>query len=100
MVSTLLHIISCTRKLDREGHLNTLKKITPRLLAYNRVNYSCYVPVYLHEMCEYEKTHAFAHEHLRADEFAIQQQNRYGFFATAADQVIKQTVEAVNQLVE
>ena len=92
MVSGLLHFISCTRRLDWEGHLNTLKKITPWLLAYDRVNYSRYVPVCLHEMRIFEKTHPFAHEHLRAGEFAIQQQDRYGFFATAADQVIEQTV--------
>ena len=42
-------------------------------------------------MRELEKTHPFGHEHLRAGEFAIQQQDRYGFFATAADQVIEQT---------
>ena len=71
MVSTLLHFISCTRRLDWEGHFNILEKITPWLLAYDRVNYSRYVPVYLLEMCEFEKTHPFAHEHLRAGEFAI-----------------------------
>ena len=91
MVSTLLHFISCARRLDWEGHLNALK-ITPWLLAYDRVNYFRYVPVYLHEMREFEKAHPFAHEHLRAGEFAIQQQDRYGFFATTADQVIEQTV--------
>ena len=87
-----LYFISCTRRLDWEGNLNTLEKITPWLLAYDCVNYSRYVPVYLHEMREFEKAHLFAHEHLRAGEFAIQQQERYGFFATAADQVIEQTV--------
>ena len=87
-------LISCTGRLDWEGHLNTLGKITPWLLAYDGVNYSRYVPVNLHEMREFEKTHPFAHEHLRADEFAIQQKDRYryGFFATAADQMIEQTV--------
>ena len=68
MVSTFIHFISCIRKSDWEGHLNTLEKITPWLLAYDCVNYSRYVPVYLHEMREFEKTHPFAHEHLRADE--------------------------------
>ena len=91
MVSTLLHFISCTRRSDWEGHLNTLEKITSWLLAYDRVNYSPYVPVYLHEMREFEKTHPFAHEYLRAGEFAIQQLDRYKFFATAADQVIEHT---------
>ena len=92
-----VYFISCTRRLDWEGHLNTLKKKTPWLLAYYRVNYSRYVPVYLHEMREFEKTHPFAHEHLRAGEFAIQQQDRYGLFATAADQVIEQTVNKDNK---
>ena len=92
MVSTLLHFISCTRRSDWEGHLNTLEKMTPWLFAYDRVNYSRYVPVYLHEMRELEKTYSFAHEHLHAGEFAIQQQVRYRFSATAADQVIEQTV--------
>ena len=92
MVSTLLHFISCTRRSDWEGHLNTLEKMTPWLFAYDRVNYTRYVPVYLKEMRELEKTHPFAHEHLNNGEFAIQQQDRYAFSATAADQVIKQTI--------
>ena len=92
MVSTLLPFISCIHRLDWEGHLNTLEKTTPWLLAYDRVNYSRYVPVYLHEMREFEKTHPFAHDHLRVGEFAIQIQDRYGFFATAANQVIEQTI--------
>ena len=75
MVFTLLHFISCTRRLDWEGHLNALEKITCWLLAYDRVNYSRYVPAYLHEMRKFEKTHPFAYEHLRAGEFAIQQQD-------------------------
>ena len=99
LVSTLLRFISCTRRLDWEGHLNALEKITPWLLAYDCVNYSRYVPVYLHEMREFEKAHPFALEHLRAGEFAIQQQERYGFFATAADQVIEQTVNRDNKSV-
>ena len=93
-----VYFISCTRRLDWEGHLNTLEKITPWLLAYDCVNYSRYVPVYLHEMREFEKTHPFTFEHLRTGEFAIQQQERYGFFATAADQVIEQTVSRDNKL--
>ena len=35
---------------------------------------------------------------LRASEFTIQQQDRYGFFATAADQVIEQTVNRDSKL--
>ena len=92
MVSTLLHFISCTRRSDWEGHLNTLEKMTSWLFAYDRVNYSRYVPVYLHEMRELEKTHSFAHENLHAGKFAIQQQVRFGFSTTASDQVIEQTV--------
>ena len=92
-----VYFISCTRRLDWKGHLITLEKITPWLLAYNRVNYSRCVPVYLHKMREFEKTHPFAHEQLRAGEFAIQQQDRYGLFATAADQVIEQTVNRDNK---
>ena len=87
-----VYFISCTRRLNWEGHLNTLEKITPWLLSYDRVNYSRSVPVYLHEMRKFEKTHPFAREHLRAGEFAIQHQDRFGFVATAADQVIEQTV--------
>ena len=79
--------------------MNTLEKITPWLLAYDCVNYSRYVPVYLHEMREFEKAHPFALEHLRAGAFAIQQQERHGFFATAADQVIEQTVNRDNKSV-
>ena len=45
MVSTLPHSISCTRRSDWEGHLNTLEKMTMWLFAYDRVNYSRYVPV-------------------------------------------------------
>ena len=93
-----VYFISCTSRLDWEGHLNTLEKITPWLLAYDCVNYSCYVPVYLHEMREFEKAHPFALGHLRAGEFAFQQQERYGFFATAADQVIERTVNRDNKL--
>ena len=92
MVSTLLHFISCTRRSDWEGHLNTLENMTLWLFACDRVNYSRYVPVYLKEMRELEKTHPFAHEHLNNGEFAIQQQDRYAFSAAAADQVIEQTI--------
>ena len=91
MVYTLLYFISCTRKSDSQGHLNTLEKIASWLLAFDRVNYSRYVPVYLREMHEFEKTQPFALKHLRAGEFAIKQQDRYKFFATAADQVLEQT---------
>ena len=94
-----VYFISCTRRLDWEGHLNnTLEKITPWLLAYDCANYSRYVPVHLHEMREFEKAHPFALEHLRAGKFAIQQQERYGLFATAADEVIEQTVNRDNKL--
>ena len=48
-------------------------------------------------MRKFEKAHPFALEHLRAGEFAILQQEWYGFFATAADQVIEPTVNRDNK---
>ena len=92
MISVLLHFIRCTRCSDWEGHLSTLDLMAPWFFAYDHVNYSRYVPVYLKEMRELKQTHPFAYERVKNGEFTIQQQDRYAYSATAADQVIEQTI--------
>ena len=59
LVTTLLDFISCTRNSDWEGHLELLARMTPWLLAYDRVNYARYVTAYLKEMNDLKQTHPF-----------------------------------------
>ena len=92
VVDSIASICLLHQKL-RPGWLSVyFNKSYPWLFAYDRMNYSRYVPIHLKEMKDLQQAHAFAHAHLENGEFTTQQQNRYSFFATASDQVIEQTL--------
>ena len=60
-------------------------------LAYDRVNYSRFLTVYLAEMRNLPSKHPAAHQVLYAGEFVVQQRAKI-FSQSAIDQTIKQTV--------
>lgn len=91
MVGSLLRFVRATRTADWDLHLASIEEIIPWFFAYDRVNYARYLPVYLFEMLNLEKTHPFVHERLCEGNFVAQRQNIYGFSGTAMDQVIEQT---------
>ena len=63
----------------------------PWFFAYDRVNYCCFLTVYLAEMCNLPSKHPEAHEALNSGEFVVQQRAN-SFSQTVVDQTIEQTV--------
>lgn len=91
MVSCLLRFVRATRTADWDLHLATTEEIIPWFFAYDRINYARYLPVYLLEMLNLEKTHPLVNKYLHNGEFVAQRQNVYGFSGIAMDQTIEQT---------
>ena len=79
MAEMLLHFIRATREGNWKLHLATLRVMLPWFFAYDRVNYSRYLPIYLSEMLNLEHTHPVIYAELVKGEFVVQRQSRYGF---------------------
>ena len=92
MVGLLLVFIRATRQSDWKLHIASVRSMLPWYFAYDRTHYSRYLPAYWVEMQNLPVTHPETYDHfVMSGEWTVQQQTRYGFSATACDQVIEQT---------
>ncbi|XP_046569800.1 uncharacterized protein LOC124278096 [Haliotis rubra] len=91
MVELLLLFLSGTREGNWELHLSTIRDMILWFMAYGRINYSRYLPIYYLEMRDLPSTHPFIHSRLSDGELAVKRHDDHGFSMTACDQVIEQT---------
>jgi len=91
MVQLLLSFTRATREGNWNLHLECIRHMLPWFFAYDRVNYSRFLTVYLAEMYNLPNKHPAAYEALCAGEFVVQQRAN-SFAQTAVDQTIEQTV--------
>lgn len=91
MVELLLLFQRATREGNWYLHLSAILSMMPWYFAYDRVNYSRYLPAYWMEMMNLEDTHPSVHNEFVRGKFVVQRQQTYGFALTACDQVIEQT---------
>ena len=92
IVDQLLQLIHATRTSDWEKHLQVTRSMMCWYFAYDHLNYARYLPAYWVEMTNLHRTHPLTHEEFMAGKWTVQQQTKYGFSATACDQVIEQTL--------
>ena len=82
--------------LQKEGrwklHLACIRDIMPWMFAYDRVNYSRYLPVYFLQMSALLFTHPEAAADLLYGDFGVQSNSSHGFSQVPVDQAIEQTI--------
>ena len=91
MVCLLLNFIRSSRIGDWKLHLRCIQKMLPWFFAYDRMNYSRYLSLYLCEMQALPKTHPEVHEQFLAGEFSVQR-GENSFSQIPVDQTIEQTI--------
>ena len=91
MVENVLLFIRASREGDWESHLACIRKLLPWMFAYDRTNYSRYLPVYWLEMKALQQTHPFAYQEMMKGHFAVQRQDQHGFSMVPCDMTIEQT---------
>ena len=91
MVELLLLFVRATREGNWDLHLSSIRSLLPWFFAYDRTNYSRYLPAYWLEMCELPVRHPLVHDAFMIGEFAVQRQQEHGFSQVACDQAIEQT---------
>ena len=90
-VTALLALIRAERSGDWELYLDSLLCMLPVFFAYDRINYSRWLPVYIADMINLEDTAKEVHDEFKAGKFSV---NRTGksFAAVPTDQVLEQTL--------
>ena len=91
MVGLLLTFIRATREGNWELHLSCIREFLPWFFAYDRHNYSRYLPVYLLHMQNIPDTHPQTHTYLSSGGFCVQRGN-HSFSRLPVDQTIEQTL--------
>ena len=91
LVELLLTFIRATREGNWELHMSTISCMLPWYFAYGKVHYSRYLPIYVKEMKDLEKSHPDTYNHFLMGDFAVQRKSNACFSMTACDQVIVQT---------
>ena len=92
MVELLLCFIRSSRTRNWPMHINCLQEMLPWMAAYDRTNYSRYVPVYILDMVHLPETHPDMHNRLMAGEFAVQLTKDRTFNSIPHDQTIEVTI--------
>ena len=92
IVHLMLAFIRATREGKWQLHLDCVAAMLPYMFAYDRTNYSRYLPVYWAEMIRLETTHPEAYALLNSEEFAVQRSSDSKFAQVAVDMAIEQTV--------
>ena len=91
LVSLLLCFIRSTREGDWNLRLACVRDVLPWMFAYDRTNYSRYLPVYWCDMMSLKDRHPAAHEAFQAGDFVVQRSGN-AFSQVAVDQTIEQTI--------
>lgn len=90
MVGLLLLFLRSIREGDWDLHLNCIRNMLPWMFAYDRINYSRYLPVYLCDMLYLEDAHPVVSEAFAAGDFVVQRSSN-AFSQLPVDQTIEQT---------
>ena len=72
IVEDLLLFIRATRDRDWSLHLASVHALLRWMFAYDRTNYSRYLPVYWFDMNNLPTTHPFVHQELERGNFTVQ----------------------------
>jgi hypothetical protein len=92
MVSLLLRFIRSTREGDWNLHLACIRDMFPWMFAYDRTNYSRYLPIYWCDMMSLKDNHPSAYEAFKAGDFVAQRSTGNAFSQVPIDQTIEQTI--------
>ena len=92
MVSLLLRFIRSIREGNWKLYLACIRDMLPWMFAYDRINYSRYLSVYLLDMKSLEEKHPGVMSAFQAGEFVVQRSNGSAFSQVPVDQTIEQTV--------
>ena len=91
MVQFLLGFVRSSRTRNWPMHIQCLQEMLPWITAYDRTNYSRYLPVYILDMLCLSSTNPDAHDQLMAGEFAVQLSSNL-FSIIPHDQTIEVTI--------
>ena len=92
MIILLLDFLRATREGNWSLHLQSIKEMIPWFYAYDHINYSRYLPVYLLHMISLPSTHPEAHKMMEHGDFGVQKTTDHGFAQVPVDQTIEQTL--------
>ena len=97
LVSTLLNLLRASREGNWILHLKSIREMLPWCFAYNRTNYSRYLPWYYREMQCLKVTHPEIHEYLQSGGFSCQIGSKNTFGRIPMDQTIEETINKDTQ---
>ena len=97
MVDVLLGLIRASRESNLELHLACIEEICHWLFAYDKTNYSRYLPVYWLDMQKIVSTNEEAREFLSAGGLSVQLSNTNPFGRIPPDQTIEETANKDTQ---
>ena len=93
MVSLLLIFLRATRESDWNLHVAVLRLMMPWYFAYDRTNYSRYLPAYWMEMVDLPESHpSLYHELSQMGAWTVQRHGNHAFASIAYDQAIEETL--------
>ena len=72
IVCLLLKFVRAPREGNWNLHLSCIRDMLPWVTAYDRINYSRYLPIYWCQMNTLSETHPQAQHYLHSGEFAVQ----------------------------
>ena len=91
MIHLLLSFILSCRTKNWQLHIACLQEMLPWLAAYDRTNYTRYLPLYVLDMLRLPETHPDLHTELMNGNFAVQRSNQ-PFTSIPHDQTIEVTI--------
>ena len=95
-VDIVSNILLVLIRASREGnwllHLHAIRAMIPWCFAYDKVNYTRYLPVYLAEMINLQTDHPDVHQGLMAGHFSVQLSEGSTFGRLPVDQTTEVTV--------
>ena len=92
MVEILLGLIRADREGDWQLHLACIRRVIPWCFAFDKVNYSRYLPVYYAQMTKLETSSPVLHQHFMQGYFTVQLKKGNLFGCIAVDQTTEETV--------
>ncbi len=87
----MFNFIRSIREGDWNLHLACIRDMLPWMFAYDRTNYSRYLPVYWCDMMSLRDVHPSTYEAFQAGDFVVQRSGN-AFSQVAVDQTIEQTI--------
>mgnify|MGYP000055450759 FL=1 len=93
MVNALLQQVKAERSGNWELYLSTLAVITPDFYAFDRPNYSRWLPIYIEDMRKLKSKHPQVYEEFSAGNFSISRSG-HPFSQVAADMALEQSINA------